>query len=355
MNEVPSTPPLAVDAQEPQTQSAAPPAVVPFAVSRTMVWGLGSALLLALVLIGAVWQRLNITQEQLAKQSAESGFNSQEARTLARQAQDQVRETAARQALMEARLSEVTLQRTQLEELIQSLSRSRDENLVVDIESSLRLAQQQAQLTGSVEPLVATLKSAEQRLTRASQPRLAAVQRALAHDLARVKAATVSDTPALLVKMDEVIRLIDDLPLSNAPAMSIVAPTLITKTDNALLNWWQRALDLVWHEARGLLRVSRIDQPEAALLSPDQAFFVRENLKLRLLNARLGLLARQLDASRSDLLAANRLVAAYFNPTAKKTQLVLEDVRQMQGQMRTLDLPRVDESLAALSAAAAGR
>ncbi len=355
MNEAPSSLPLADDKAAPQTPIDAAMGVAPFAVSRAMVVGLGLGVVLALVLIGTVWQRLNITQEQLAKQSAESGFNSQEARTLARQAQDQVRETAARQALMEARLSEVTLQRTQLEELIQSLSRSRDENLVVDIESSLRLAQQQAQLTGSVEPLVATLKSAEQRLTRASQPRLAAVQRALVHDLARVKAATVSDTPALLVKMDEVIRLIDDLPLSNAPAASAVAPAVITQTDNALLNWWQRALDVVWHEARGLLRVSRIDQPEAALLSPDQAFFVRENLKLRLLNARLGLLARQIDASRSDLLAVNRLVAAYFNPTARKTQLVLEDVRQLQGQMRSLDLPRVDESLAALSAAAAGR
>ena len=133
-----------------------------------------------------------------------------------------------------------------------------------------------------------------------------------------------------------------------------MAPEINT-SNNVLLNWWQRALDLVWQEARGLVRVSRIDQPEAAMLSPDQSFFVRENLKLRLLNARLGLLARQLDASRSDLLAASRLVATYFNPAAKKTQLVLEDVRQMQGQMRTLELPRVDESLAALSAAAAGR
>jgi uroporphyrin-3 C-methyltransferase len=355
MSETPSAPTLADADTAPQAPIDAVPVVAPFAVTRAMVWGLSLALLLALVLIGAVWQRLNITQEQLAKQSAESGFNSQEARTLARQAQEQVRETAARQALMEARLSEVTLQRSQLEALIQSLSRSRDENLVVDMESSLRLAQQQAQLTGSVEPLVATLKSAEQRLTRASQPRLAAVQRALQHDLARVKAATVSDTPALLLKMDEVIRLIDDLPLSNGPVSTPVMAPEINTSNNVLLNWWQRALDLVWQEARGLVRVSRIDQPEAALLSPDQSFFVRENLKLRLLNARLGLLARQLDASRSDLLAASRLVATYFNPAAKKTQLVLEDVRQMQGQMRTLELPRVDESLAALSAAAAGR
>jgi hypothetical protein len=93
--------------------------------------------------------------EQLARQSADTGTQAIEARTMARQAQDLSRETAARLAVTETRLSEVSLQRSQLEELMQSLSRSRDENLVVDIESAMRLAQQQAQLTGSLEPLLA--------------------------------------------------------------------------------------------------------------------------------------------------------------------------------------------------------
>ena len=128
---------------------------------------------LALALSAMLWQKLSTIQEQLARQSQEAGGNAIEARALARQAQEVARETAARQALTDTRLSEVALQRTQVEELIQSLSRSRDENLVVDIESALRLAQQQAQLTGSAEPLLAELRSAPtQRLERAAQPRL---------------------------------------------------------------------------------------------------------------------------------------------------------------------------------------
>ncbi|MFT3849367.1 MAG: uroporphyrinogen-III C-methyltransferase [Propionivibrio sp.] len=42
---------------------------------------------------------------------------------------------------------------------------------------------------------------------------------------------------------------------------------------------------------RSLVRIQRFDREEPALLSPGQAFFLRENLKLRLLNARLALLA----------------------------------------------------------------
>jgi 2-dehydro-3-deoxyglucarate aldolase/4-hydroxy-2-oxoheptanedioate aldolase len=37
------------------------------------------------------------------------------------------------------------------------------------------------------------------------------------------------------------------------------------------------------------------------LIAPEQAFFLRENLKLRLLNARLALLSRQFDTAQADL------------------------------------------------------
>jgi hypothetical protein len=125
----------------------------------------------------ALWQKVSGMKEQLARQSADAIAQSMEARTLARQASDTVRDAAARVALIETRVAEVALQRSQLEELIQSLSRSRDENLVVDIESAVRLALQQAQVTGSVEPLLAALKAGDLRIARAAQPRLAAAAR----------------------------------------------------------------------------------------------------------------------------------------------------------------------------------
>src|SRR6218665_2035187 len=154
-------------------------------ISRALALLLGSLAVLALLLNGLLWERLSTLQDQLTRQTAEAGATAAEARTLVRQTQEQERVLAARQAVLEARLGEVALQRSQLEELMQSLSRTRDENLVVDIESAIRLAQQQAQLTGSLEPLVAALKSAQQRMERAAQPRLAPVQRAMDNDLDR--------------------------------------------------------------------------------------------------------------------------------------------------------------------------
>jgi uroporphyrin-3 C-methyltransferase len=336
--------------QAPQADTARP-----VAFPRPVVLSLGLVAIVALLTSGFLWLKLSTIQELLARQSADTGAQSLEARAIARQAQELAREAAARVAVFEVRLSEVALQRTQLEELMQSLSRSRDENLVVDIESAVRLAQQQAQLTGSVEPLLAALKSADQRVARAAQPRLTPLQRAIGRDIERIKSAAVSDTPGLLVKLDELVHLADELVVANAVVTVTALAPVKPQTPDSLPVWWQRSLQILGDEARKLVRVSRIEQPEAALLSPDQTFFLRENLKLKLLNARLGLLARQLESSRADLEAASMSLNKYFDTSSRKTQTAAALLRQVQGQMKTLQLPRVDETVAALTTAAAGR
>ncbi|AOG22342.1 uroporphyrinogen-III C-methyltransferase [Acidovorax sp. RAC01] len=336
---------------------------------NALQWVLAVVAAAALVSTGLLWQKLSGIQEQLARQSADSGALAIEARTMARQAEDLVRETAARLSVAEARVSEVALQRSQLEELMQSLSRSRDENLVVDIESGIRLAQQQTQLTGSLEPLVAALKSANLRIERAAQPRLAPVQRAIGRDLDRLTRAAVTDTAGLLARLDDLVRQVDELPVQNAvaqaaatrrlgagPATTPAAPSAAPQDTAA---WWQTALQRSWEvvrdEARGLVRVSRIDQPEAILLAPEQAFFLRENLKLKLLNARLGVLARQYDSARADLTAATAALNKYFDPASRRTQAAASTLQAAQASMKVAELPRLDETLAALATAAAGR
>jgi uroporphyrin-3 C-methyltransferase len=327
-------------------------------------WGVAVGVLAALgVLLSLIlMQRLSVTQELLARQSQDSGASALEAKTIARQTQSQLQDVTARLSVLEVRLSEVALQRTQLEELMQSLSRSRDENLVVDIESAIRLAQQQAQLTGSLEPLLAALKSAELRVQRTAQPRLVPLQRAIAKDLSRIRSTPLSDTPALLVKLDELVRLVDELPLANAvstPQAGRAVAALKPRTEDNFSSWWERSLTLAlkdfWAEVKDLVRVGRVEAPEAVLLSPEQSFFVRENLKLKLLNARLGVLARQLETSRSDLNAAAYVMQNYFDAGSRKTQSALTLVRLIQAQTQNLELPRVDETLAALATASAGR
>lgn len=347
----PSLAPSQVPVAEPAGEARAPGAAV---VPRALVYALIVIAAVSLVLSGMLWQKLSNIQERLARQSQESGNAATEARVLAKQAQEIARETAARQAVLDQRLSEVALQRSQVEELIQSMSRSRDENTLVDIESSLRLAQQQAQVTGSVDPLLAALRSADQRLERGGQPRLARVRGAVLRDIDRIKSAPSTDVPGLLARIDEIARQIDEVPLANA--VTAPAPAGARKKEPAAKpSWWEQLLADVREEARSLVRVSRVDEPEAVLLAPEQGFFVRENVKLKLLNARLEVLSRQMDSARADVAAANAALRKYFDANSRKTQGVVTQLQQVQSQLRSVELPRIDETLAALATAAAGR
>lgn len=349
---------------------------------RWWLWvalAIGLAVVLSLALAWMTQQRVRLLEQQLVARQQQSQSESGEALVLARQSQDTARDSAARMALLEARVAEATVQRNQLDELIQSLTRSRDENLLADIESALRISQQQAALTGSLEPLVASLRQADERLARHNQPRLERVRRAVLRDLERVRAASQVDVATLVIRIDEVTRQVDDLPMTamarpgTAAAPSPTAPTDSASAPQApaakpanpgsaahtqpweqvlreATQWSLKGLSAAWGELRSLVRITRIDNPEAALSSPEQQYFLRENLKLRLLNARLALLSRQFDVAQSDLQDAQRTLERYFDPSSRRVGSTLELLRQVGQLSRQVTLPRPDETLAALAA-----
>lgn len=380
------TEPTPIDTALPlAAEPAAPPPATPSSLPGWLPWLLallGAAVLLCVALAWQSLTRQQSLEQELVRRQEASQAQATEARLAAKQSGELVRDTAAKVSLLEARLAEVALQRGQLEELIQSMSRSRDENVVGDIEAAIRVALQQTQITGSAEPLVATLKQADERLLRYKQPRMEGVRRAVARDLDRVRAVAVVDVSTLTIKLDEVVRMADELPLMSGadpaqrpreerqPARAPVPRERSAQSqgeaaaaaDGKLGQWWMQTRErlagwtnLVWGEARTLLRVTRIEHPEAALISPDQSFFLRENLKLRLLNARLALLSRQFDTAQSDLRDCQEMLNRYFDMRSRKVAGVAELLRQVSGQARQVSVPRPDDTLAALTAAAAGR
>lgn len=339
----------------------------------------------AAALAWSTQQRLKTAELEIVKRQQDAAAQAAEARVLARQSEATSRETAAKVALLEARVAETSLQRSQLEELIQSLSRSRDENVLSDVDAALRLALQQSGITGSAEPLLAALRQADERLARYQQPRMDRVRRAVLQDLDRVKSAGGVDVQSLAIRIDEAVRAVDGLPLltaidsrvgvredlprtagsrtsspvSSAGRASGVGPADTGSAPDRGPPWLdarvRSLLGQVWTEVRDLVRVTRVDDPEAALLAPEQAFFLRENLKLRLLNARLALLSRQFDTVQADLRDAQSMLDRYFDKSSRRVELSREQLRQVAQQARMVAVPRPDATLAALATAVAGR
>ena len=370
--------PAADPAASPLASAAAAP---PVATLPTSLWivgaAVGAASVVALTLALQGQQRVKSLEQELVKRQQDSQGQAIEARALAKQAQDMARSADSKVALLDARVAETALQRSQLEELIQQLSRSRDENVLADVDAAVRVAVQQSAITGSAEPLAAALRQSEERLARMNQPRIERVRRALARDLDRVRAVAITDIASLTIKLDEAVRMVDELPLlaqaerreapaarpgsnaASAAAASAAASAASAGSGGNWLPWlqaqWAWVGSRVWGEVKGLIRVTRIDNPEAVLVAPEQAWFLRENVKLRLLNARLALLSRQFDTAQSDLRDVQSALDRYFDRGTRRVVVTAELVRQVAGQARQLSLPRPDETLAALAAAQAGR
>jgi uroporphyrin-3 C-methyltransferase len=432
----PSAPPTSPRGDTGGERTPAPPSTTARAARRPgLPWTSIALAMLTAVAVGALalaWQtdlRVKALEGELGRRQQDSAQAAQEARVLARQAEAAAREVTARITLLDARVAETAMQRSQFEDLLQSLARSRDENVLADVEAALRVAQQQSAITGSAEPLLQVLRHAEERLARYSQPRLERVRRAVAQDLERTRAAGVTDLPALAIRLDELVRQIDELPLvatppqaatprraaaagpeagtqvgaagaggarpapgasppvaaatsapaappksataapASAAAAAAAAPTSAAAPSaappggepqpaaafEALRQGWHRVVAHVWAETRALVRITRIEAPEAMLIAPEQAWYLRENLKLRLLNARLALLSRQFDTAQSDLRDALATIERYFDRGARRTVLATEALRQVAAQARMVAVPRPDATLAAITTAAAGR
>lgn len=111
---------------------------------------------------------------------------------------------------------------------------------------------------------------------------------------------------------------------------------------------WRQITSGIGQQLSSLVSVRRIDNADAMLTSPDQGYFVRENVKLRLLSARLSLLSRSESTLKSDLAAADAALGRYFDPSSKKVAAVRDLVKQVDQASLAVAVPNLDASLAAV-------
>ena len=308
------------------------------------------AVLLATALAALFWfdarQRIAATEEQLARRLRDIENDARDARSVAQQAQEALREAQARLGQLESRVAESQSQQLALEALYQDLSRNRDEWQLAEIEQILTIASQQLQLAGNVRAALLALQLADQRLARADRPQFLPIRHAVERDIERLKAAPTVDLPAMSMRIDSVIGGIDSLPLAfEERSQAIVQPKPAPPADSRFL---VRLGAEVWHELSQLIVVRRIGPNEPPLLPPSQAYFARENLRLRLLDARASLLMRDEAGYREDLRAARAWIQRYFDPESKRTAEALAQLKSLSAASISFDMPSINESLDAV-------
>ena len=336
---------------EPRSDAPATPKMPPPQPNRSRM---PAILLVAVVLAAALaalfWldarQRINATQEEVARRLRDVETDAREARSVARQSQESLRDAQLKIGQLEARLTESQSQQLALEALYEELSRSRDEWQLAEIEQVLAIASQQLQLAGNVRAALLALQLAEARFNRSDRPQFVPIRRALARDIDRLKSLPAIDFPAMSMRIDTLVASVDGLPLAFDERLQRGSAS--RGMPAAEQGFWARLGSEIWSEMRQLVVVRQVTTPEPPLLLPPQAYFLKENLRLRLLNARLSLLARDEAGYREDLRVSQAWIRRYFDVRAKQTMDALAQLKQLSSASISFEMPTISESLDAV-------
>jgi uroporphyrin-3 C-methyltransferase len=317
--------------------------VVPADSATSRPWYLQPAVAIAVaaaLLLTVQWygnhQQTKTLQAELAQRFAAT-----------EQVRDNTREAQAKLDTLEAKQHESQGQQVALESMYQELARSRDESLLAEIEQTLLVANQQIQVAGNVRSALVALQSVDARLARLDRPQFAAVRTVIARDIERLKLAPRVDPAAIAARLDEVAASVDGLPLL-IEARPSDAPAARKQPLPAEDSLWLRFAREFWQDVRDIVRIEKIDNADTAPLAPSQAYFLRENLRLRLLGARLALLARNEKSYRADLKAARDWLTRYFDVRKDAVTNALASVRQLHDGAISVELPDVTTSLDAV-------
>jgi len=307
----------------------------------------------------AMNRKLVRTEQALAQRQQANDTQTNELRIKLDQALASVHQADSQVAQFEGKLADAQAAQQALQQQYADLARNRDDWTLAEVGQMLSAASQQLQLTGNTQLALFALQSADTRLAASDSPQAVAVRKAIAQDIDKLKAAPSTDLTGLAIKLDNAIDHVANLPLSGEAPIPHATPHAATWADTAKVAAatgkprWEVWFDEVTHgigdQLTSLVQVRRIDHADAMLVSPDQGYFVRENLKLRLLSARLALLSRNQTTLKSDLQAAQTALTRYFDASSKETQTVIDLVRQVDTGSAAVELPNLDTSLQAVN------
>ncbi len=335
--------------------------------SNTRRSGAGSAILwLVVVLVAAgagaggyaLNRKLDRMDAALAQRQQAADQQTAALRARADQAVSGAQQIDKQMSQLEGKIADAQTSQQALAQQYADLAKNRDDWTLAEVGQMLSSASEQLQLTGNTQLALFALQSADTRLAASASPQALAVRKAIAQDTDKLKAAPSTDLAGMAIKLDTALAAIDKLPLAGeaivahtkpeAAAPADVAATAAATGEPRWKAWLDTFVTGIGQQIGSLVQVRRIDNADAMLASPDQGYFVRENVKLRLLSARLSLLSRNEATLKSDLAAADTALAHYFDANAKETQNVRDLLKQVDAGSSAVALPTLDESLKAI-------
>lgn len=259
---------------------------------------------------------------------------------------------AARQALDEKLAtfdSQLARQRAQLE---QFSADDRDSWLLAEAQYLLRLANQRLIMTGDTEAAQALMRSADGILRELDDAGLLDVRRALASDIAAVRAVPSLDLEGTYLRLSALIEQAADLVIFELPELH-------EETAPVEAEGWRDRLRLGYEKALSKLSAyvvfRRRDEPVEALMDPQWEGMVRQNLRMLLEQAQVAMLSGNQRLFRESLERARGWVGQFFHSDEQSARAMARELEALASTRISVDIPDASRTLQAMQAVMAGR
>ncbi len=356
-----------VDKAEARTETKqTPPPAAPNTQEKRCgaTWPGKLALLLSVVALGGgaylVWEGWQLKQQngqlqnQISQQveTALANGRAEAAQTVANVSQ-QLGQLQARADADKANIDELQDRLTRsIQQVTATAEVSRKDWLLAEVEYLLRLANQRVLMEQTASGALNLLKSADESLRETDDVTLYDVRKALAEDIAALEAVPTLDTEGVFLKLAALNRQVDELRVTPITDKRKLPSLLEEITPESVEQSWSEGMKASWNKAMDkfetLVVIQHHDEPVKPLMSPEQTFFLQQNLHLMLEQAQMALLQRKQQAYDASLAKAHDWIGSHFDAKSATTQAMLRGLEELQGINVAPELPDISGSLNSL-------
>ena len=230
--------------------------------------------------------------------------------------------------------------------LLKTRRHLRNDWLLAEADYLLRLANHRLLLARDTGSALAAMQTADERLRDMADPAVIPVRNMLAEDINRLKAVPAPDIAGLSARLSALAHGVDSLPLLSEYVDSTADTN--QKPENTPVEDWKQLPDAIWADIKKLLVIRERHGRVIPLLSPEQHFFLIQNLKLKLEQARLALLNAEQDIYQERLQTATEWIHDFFKQDDPATEAMLTQLKQLAAENIKPVLPDISASYRAL-------
>jgi uncharacterized protein HemX len=255
---------------------------------------------------------------------------------------------------LQAQQGELTSRQKELmgsvEKVYQDLDRNLDSFALEEVEQLLRIANHSAALAGDAGTALTALQLADRRLQDLGNPGLLEVRKQIGAELTQLKSVEPVDLPGIAVRLSNMSRNVEQLPLLNEPDRLLPsggdpAATAQTPDDD---DAWMRAGRELLADLRNLVRIQNVSESAKPLLTPEQRYFLFNNLKVMLSGSQIAALRKDSATFRSNLDQAKQWLQEYFDTEQHAVRQLIADIDELSKVDLAPQLPDISGSLTAL-------